>query len=416
MSHIAQIVDFDDPAYDPFMEDELVFGSLSDPYSIIAKLRTQGQVVKGDYRVACGVYPDITMGDRQHYMVLGYDAVAEVFAKPEIFSNFAYSFNLGISFGQSISIMDAPDHTRYRRIFQKAFLPGTVAKWGETIVDPVVKALMDSFVANGRADLVHDFTLYYPFHIIYRQLNLPARDVSIFQKLAIAQTATAIDPSHGMEASRKLGDYFASMIAARRADSGDDLVSTLVRTEVDGEYLPEDVLISFFRQLINAAGDTTYRGTSVLLTGLLQNPDQLAAIYADRSLVAPAIEEALRWDGPVLQVTRYTKNDVTLCGVDIPAGSILDVLSGSANRDPQYFTDPDSFNIFRDRAGVKHLSFAAGPHVCMGQHLARVEMTRALNAILDRLPGLRLDPDKPAPQILGSMMRVPKHLYVRFDT
>ncbi|MDE8345028.1 MAG: cytochrome P450 [Acidocella sp.] len=416
MSHIAQIVDFDDANYDPFMEDDLVFGDLLDPYSIIAKLREQGQVIKGDYRVACGVYPDITMGDRQHYMVLGYDAVAEVFAKPDVYSNFAYGFNLGISFGQSISIMDAPDHTRYRRIFQKAFLPGTVAKWGETIVDPVVKQLMDSFSSRGKADLVQEFTLYYPFHIIYRQLNLPERDAPIFQKLAIAQTATAIDPSHGMEASRKLGDYFSSMIAARRAEAGDDLVSTLVRTEVDGEYLPEDVLISFFRQLINAAGDTTYRGTSVLLAGLLQNPDQLAAIYADRTLVGPAIEEALRWDGPVLQATRYTKNDVTLCGFDIPAGSILDVLSGSANRDPRYFTDPDKFDIFRDRSGVKHLSFAAGPHVCLGQHLARVEMTRALNALLDKLPGLRLDPDMPAPQIRGSMMRVPKHIYVRFDT
>jgi cytochrome P450 len=414
VSHIAQIVDFDDPAYDPFMEDGLVFGETLDPYPTIADLRRQGQVIRGDYRLACGIYPDITMGSRQHYMVLGYDAVAEVFAKPDVFSNFAYSFNLGISFGQSISIMDAPEHARYRRIFQKAFLPGTVAKWGETIVDPAVAALMDRFIPQGHADLVQEFTLYYPFHIIYRQLNLPERDVATFHKLAIAQTATAVDPSHGMEASGKLGDYFASMIAARRADPGDDLVSALVQTEVDGEYLPADLLISFFRQLINAAGDTTYRGTSVLLTALLQNPDQLDAIRADRTLVAPAIEEALRWDGPVLAATRYAKNDVTLCGVEIPAGSILDVLSGSANRDPARFEEPDKFDIFRDRSGVKHLAFAAGPHVCLGQHLARVEMTRALNAILDRLPQLRLDTDKPAPEIRGTMMRVPKHLFVRF--
>jgi len=415
VSHISQIVDFDDPVYDPFMEDALVFGDLINPYQIISDLRQQGQVVKGDYRLACGIYPDITMGDRQHYMVLGYDAVAEVFAKPDLYSNYAYSFNLGISFGQSISVMDAPDHTRYRRIFQKAFLPGAVAKWGETIVDPAVSALMDRFIHQGHADLVQDFTLYYPFHIIYRQLNLPERDVAIFHKLAIAQTATAIDPSHGMEASRKLGDYFASMIAARRADPGDDLVSTLVQTEVDGEYLPEDVLISFFRQLINAAGDTTYRGTSVLLTALLQNPEQLDAVRVDRALIGPAIEEALRWDGPVLAATRYAKNAVTLCGVDIPAGSILDVLSGSANRDPARFSDPDRYDIFRDRTGVKHLAFAAGPHVCLGQHLARVEMTRALNAILDKLPDLRLDTDKPAPEIRGTMMRVPKHLFVCFD-
>ena len=117
---------------------------------------------------------------------------------------------------------------------------------------------------------------------------------------------------------------------------------------------------------------------------------------------------------PVLVQTRMTAEDVTLGGVHIPAGAILDVVAGSANRDPEKFPNPERFDIFRPR-GARHVAFATGPHICIGQHLARVEMTRALNSILDRLPNLRLDPDKPLPQIRGGMMRVPEHLYVRFD-
>jgi cytochrome P450 len=173
-------------------------------------------------------------------------------------------------------------------------------------------------------------------------------------------------------------------------------------------------VISFLRQLVNAGGDTTYRGTSILLTGLLRNPDQLEAVRQDRNLIPQAIEEALRWDGPVLVQTRMTTEDVTLGGVDIPAGSVLDVVAGAANRDPAKFAEPDRFDIFRPR-GSRHFSFAGGPHICIGQHLARVEMTRALHAILDRLPNLRLDPEKSPPEIRGCMMRVPEHVHVRFD-
>ena len=222
------------------------------------------------------------------------------------------------------------------------------------------------------------------------------------------------DVPHGTEASRKLGDYFKVLVADRLRTPGDDLVSVLARAEVDGERLPEEIMISFLRQLVNAGGDTTYRGTSVLLTGLLSNPEQLEAVRKDRSLVPQAIEEALRWDGPVLIQTRMAAKDIELGGVRIPKGAVIDVAAGAANRDPSRFPNPDKFDIFR-KPQHKHFAFAYGPHVCIGQHLARVEMTRALNAILDHLPGLRLDPDKPAPEIRGVMMRVPKHLHVRFD-
>ena len=414
MNAVTRLVDFDDRDFDPFIADELMFGACLDPYPKLATLRAKGSVHHLTYREYMGEPADHTQGHLDHYTVVGYDEVQRCLNEPETFSNEAYKLNLGISFGRSVSTMDPPEHGRYRKIFQKAFLPQTVAKGGESVVDPVVQGLMAKFRNRGAADLVQEFTLHYPFQIVYKQLALPAEEAPIFHKLAIAQTLVSVDVPHGTEASRKLGDYFRVLVAERLKNPGEDLVSVLAQAEVDGERLPEEIMISFLRQLVNAGGDTTYRGTSVLLTGLLRNPDQLEAVRKDRSLVPQAIEEALRWDGPVLVQTRTAAKDVELGGVKIPKGAVLDVAAGAANRDPARFPDPDKFDIFR-KPQHRHFAFAYGPHVCIGQHLARVEMTRALNAILDNLHHLRLDPDRPAPEIRGIMMRVPKHLYVRFD-
>jgi cytochrome P450 len=191
-------------------------------------------------------------------------------------------------------------------------------------------------------------------------------------------------------------------------------VSMLAQVEVDGDVLPEEVLVSFLRQLVNAGGDTTYRGTSILLVGLLNNPEQLDAVRRDRTLIPQAIDEALRWDGPVVVQARTAARETELGGMKIPVNALIDVVAGSANRDPSRYPDPDKFDIFRPRKH-RHFAFAYGPHVCIGQHLARMEMTRALHAILDRLPNVRLDPDMPPPDVRGTMMRVPKHIHVVFD-
>jgi cytochrome P450 len=411
MESAVRLQDFDDRSYDPFDSDEVNFGDHIDPYGSIAHWRKAAPVLEGGYRPRMGLeaalYPD-----RKIFTVVGTDEILAALTDTDRFSNANYKFNLGVTFGHgSISTMDNPEHGRWRRIFQKIFLPQNVRKWGEAIVDPVVNRLMAAFLPRGHADLIEEFTIRYPFEVIYRQLDLPESEVRKFQRLAIGQT----DYVHGdkaIEAGRKLGDYFIALVEERRQRPGDDLVSLLANTEVDGEHLPEVVLISFLRQLMNAAGDTTYRGTSVLLTALLENPDQLEALRADRALIPAAIEEALRWDGPVLVQTRMASVDTELGGVAIPAGSILDVVAGAANRDPASFDRPDEFDISRERK--PHFSFSRGPHICVGQHLARVEMTRALHAVLDHMPGLRFDPDRPKPEVRGSMMRVPKHLFVRF--
>ena len=162
-----------------------------------------------------------------------------------------------------------------------------------------------------------------------------------------------VDYPHALEASRNMGDYFTVLLAERRQQApGDDLVGMLAHAEVDGERLPDAVAISFLRQLMNAAGDTTYRSTGSLLVGLLTHPEQLDAVRADRSLVPRAVDEALRWEGPLTVLTRQAMRDVELDGVAVASGTKIDVVQGSANRDPSRYLDPDRFDISRPPPGT----------------------------------------------------------------
>jgi cytochrome P450 len=309
--------------------------------------------------------------------------------------------------------MDAPEHPRYRRLFQKAFMPQTVSQWGNELVPRVLCGIIDQFAHRGRAELVSEFTLKYPFHVIYAQLDLPVRELEVFHRLAAGLMCIMVDYPHALQASRNMGDYFQLLLKERREQLGADLISLLAHAEIDGERLPDEVAVSFLRQLMNAAGDTTYRSTGSLLAGLLTNTEQLDAVCKDRTLIPRAVEEALRWDGPLTVLTRQATRDVTLDGVEIAAGTKIDVVAGSANRDPVRFADPDRFDIFRPQ--TRNMAFAFGPHVCLGQHLARLEMSRALNSLLDRLPNLRLDPDYPPPQVAGLNSRAPRAIHVLFD-
>ena len=412
---IPELEDLDDKSFDAFAMERLQNGDVLDPWSTIHKLREQAPVHKIVYRDLFSNVPSVHTTHLDHYAVFGYDVIFGLLSKPDIYSNKeAFQHTLGQFFGQTISAMDPPEHAKYRRIFQRAFLPQIIAQWGTEYVDPVVENLLARFRHRGEADLVQEFALHYPFQIIYRQLAISDEQAPIFHKLAVAQLLATIGLPQGTEATSKLGAFFQRLVEHRRANPGPDLVSHLARIQVDEEYLPDEVVVSFLRQLINAGGDTTYRGTTALLVGLLSNPDQLAAVAADRSLIPRAIEEALRWEGPVLATQRTTLADTELGGVQVPKGAFLSVVLGSANRDPAKFKDPDRFDIFRD-ASVRNLAFASGPHLCLGQHLARLEMTRALNALLDELPNLRLDPSREPPLIRGHHLRSPEHIFVRFD-
>jgi cytochrome P450 len=409
-----RIQDYDDTDFDPFATFNRAQGAeaVVDPYPLLHELRARGAVQPGDVREPFGAPLDQMMRDLPSYMLFGYDAVHEVLGDSATYSSALFERIMLPTFGRVLPLMDAPEHPRYRRLFQQAFLPGVVAKWGESLVPRVVNRFIDRFAGRGRAELVGEFTEHYPFHFIYGQLELPEDELQIFHKLTVGLMCITIDYAHAVEASRKMGDYLQLLVDERRSAGGDDLVSRLANAEVEGERLPDEIVVSFLRILMNAGGDTTYRGTSNLLVGLLTHPGQLEAVCKDRSLIPQAIEEALRWNCPVMTLTRMPVRDVTIAGVDIAKGTKLDVVLGSANRDPSRFPNPDRFDIFR--GGPKHKTFGFGPHVCLGQHLARVEMTRALNALLDRLPNLRLDPDYPPPQIRGLGMRAPQEIRVRF--
>ncbi len=417
MSTIERIEDLADPTFNPYLADEAVFGDVVDPYSVIDDIRKEGPVVAGSYRERLGIppQPESESATGGHFMVLSFAAVNQVLNDPVTYSNKAFEPTLGRAFGHTVSVMDPPEHTEYRKILQKAFRPNIVQHWGDAIVAPVIDELISKIqgAGAGTAELVEQFARPHPFNVIYRMLGLPQEDIEVFYKLTVAQIITFPTMDNALEASAKLGRYFSRMLAERRADPGTDIVSVIATTTVDSEPLPDDVAISFLRQLINAGGDTTFRTTTALLTGLLTNPDHLEALRADRSLVPVAVEEALRWDGPVLSSERMTTADSVIDGVPVPAHALLDMLYGAANHDPAEFEHPEKFDMFREKH--RHFGFAFGAHNCLGQMLARLEMSRALDAILDNLPNVRLDPDYPMPQMRGAMMRTPRQLHARFD-
>jgi cytochrome P450 len=413
VSTAERIEDLSDQTFNPYLADDVMFGDVVDPYAVIDEIRAEGPVVRGSYSERLGVPSRPEMPNSGHYMVLSFDGVNQVLNDPITFSNKAFEPTLGAAFGHTVSVMDPPEHTRYRKILQKAFRPTIVQQWGDGIVAPVIDELVSKVRGNGCAELVEEFARPYPFNVIYRMIGLPQADIEVFYKLTVAQIITFPTMDNALDASAKLGRYFARMIAERRADPGTDVVSVIATTTVEGEPLSEEVAISFLRQLINAGGDTTFRTTTALLTGLLTNPDQLEAVRCDRSLVPAAVEEALRWDGPVLSSQRLTTTDTVIDGVPVPANASLDLMYGAANHDPEVFQRPDQFDVFREKH--RHFGFAFGAHNCLGQLLARLEMGRALEAILDHLPNLRLDPDRPAPHMRGAMMRTPRQLHVQFD-
>lgn len=412
---LPTLEDLQDKSFNPFEAEATEYGSFTDPYARLRALRRTGDVLEG------GIYSFFMERENSAlkgvtvHMVLGYDLVWKVLMDPALFTNEAFKRTLGKSFGEkSITMLDPPEHTGYRRIFQKAFSPKVVAGWGDTHVAPAVNALVEKFEKHGGVDLVPEFTRLYPFQVIYRQLGLDEKARGLFHKVAITQTLYRGNLANAVDAGQKLGTFLQGLLDLRRQQPSDDLVTHLSEATVDGERLPDEVIVAFFRQLLNAAGDTTFRGTSNILAGLLTHPEQLDAVRADRSLIPRAIDEGLRWEGPSMTVARQVAHDTELGGVVLPEGSVIDAVLGSANHDAEKFADPERFDIFR-KSSTRPLPFGTGPHVCIGQHLAKVEITEALKTLFDRLPNLRLDPSKPPPQITGFHLRAPAHLHVVFD-
>ncbi len=411
MSTAQTIEDLNDKTFDPHIADKMAFGDYPNPYPRLKELRATAPVLQMDYWEEFGV-PRWPGPWEDRWTVLSFEAVNQVLSDPITFSNKAFGPTLGTSFGRTVSVMDPPEHSPFKKLLQKAFNHSVIQEWGSQIVAPVVDELVSPLRGAGKADLVEEFARPYPFNVIYRMLDLPPADIETFYRLTVAQIIHHPNMDNAIEAAEKLGRYFSRMVEERRANPGSDVVSLLATVMLDGELLPDEVVISFLRQLINAGGDTTFRTTTALFTGLLSDPDQLNAVREDRSLVPAAIEEALRWDGPVTCSVRLTMKDTEIAGVAVPEGAFLNMAYGSANHDETVFDHPERFDIFRPVH--RNFGFAHGAHNCLGQSLARLEMTRALNAMLDELPNVRLDPDYPAPELKGAALRIPDELRVVF--
>ena len=246
-------------------------------------------------------------------------------------------------------------------------------------------------------------------------LGLPRQDHQQFHVWANAIINVSADPMHGISSSAALREYLVGVLDERRRSPGDDFVSELAAAELDGERLGDEEIFSFLRLLLPAGAETTYRATGNFLFGLLSNPDQLAALRDDRSLMTQAVEEAIRWETPLLITSRVATVDTEIEGTPIPAGMQVTPNIGSANRDETRWDHPDEFDIFREQKPLA--SFGMGPHMCLGMHLARMEMRAAVNRLLDRCDGLRFDPDafqRDDPHIHGETFRSPTTLPVVF--
>lgn len=313
--------------------------------------------------------------------------------------------------GRTILEMDGRTHFAHRRPIGSPFRPTMAASWEEGIISPLAHRLIDSFAVRGSAELVREFTWEFPVRVFAEIIGVPSVDHANWQRWAIALEMASVDWKRAMAASEEVRAYFQPIIEERRAKPGKDLVSILATAEVDGAPLQDEIIHGFLRLLVPAGAGTTYRLLGSLLFGLLTNPDQLALVRADRSLVPAAIEEALRWESPVQFAVREALSDAELAGVAIAAGTVVTIAIGSANHDDGRYPDPERFDV--KRSGPPHLAFGDGPHRCLGEHLARVEARTALNALLDRLQDLELVPAGD-PYITGYAFRSPTAVPVRF--
>ncbi len=397
--------------FDPFeLPDTIQLGSVEDPYPGLAAARRKGPV-QLEWPLADDMAAAALDGD-PWISVLGHDEVVAVLRDHQTYSSNIIGELMGPALDRAMIAMDEPEHRAHRALVAPAFRPKLLARWEQELIGRVLDELIDTFAPLGRADLVRRLTFAFPVRVIARILGLPERDSAQFQRWSLELISMIVNWDRGVAATDALRAYFAERVGERRRQPRDDLISELVETEVDGQHLSDDEIFAFLIMLLPAGIETTYRSLGNLLFALLTHPDQLDEVAQNPALRGAAIEEGLRWETPLVLIPRQCIRDTQLAGFDIPAGRGLNVFLGSANRDERHYIEPDRFNIHRPP--TPHVSFGSGPHMCLGIHLARMETRLALDAVLQRLHDLRLDPQTPRPRIVGSLFRSPNTLPVRF--
>lgn len=289
--------------------------------------------------------------------------------------------------------LEPPDHTRIRRLVSKAFTPRTVERL-RPYVDGLASELVGELVAAGGGDLLTVVAEPLPVAVIAEMLGIPeseraqlrpwSADICGMYELSPSEETA----EKAVRASVEFTEFLRELIAVRRKEPGDDLVSGLIAAYDEGDRLSEQEMISTCVLLLNAGHEATVNATVNGWWALFRNPGQLAALRADRGLVGTAVEELMRYDTPLQLFERWVLDEIEVDGTVIPRGSEVALLFGSANHDPAVFAEPEALDLSRPEN--PHISFSAGIHYCIGAPLARIELAASMGALLDQAPSLRL--------------------------
>ena len=390
----------------------------ANPYPTYAELRSEAPAYRAELPDGRGVW-----------LVTRYDDVVAVlkderFAKdwrsamtPEQLAQIPSIPEVMKPLSENMLDKDPPDHERLRRLVSKAFTPRLIERMRPRVQE-IADTLLDAVEDKGGMDLIDDYAFPLPITVIAELLGVPVEDRNRFREWSDA----AVSGDTTQEYVEKILlphmqafiDYLRALFEEKRENPKDDLISALVLAEEAGDKLSEDELLAMVFLLLIAGHETTVNLIGNGTLALLQNPDQLQKLKDDPSLIKPAIEELLRYDGPVETSTeRFAREDVTIGDTVIPKGEMVMVVIAAADHDPERFPEPDALDIAR--ADNKHLAFGKGIHHCLGAPLARMEGQIALGTLLRRMPDLR---PKGSPESLtwrpGMVLRGLKGLPVEF--
>ena len=363
-----------DLLYDPYDH-----GIHEDPFPVYRRLRDQ--------------HPLYYNEERKFWAISRFD---DVFAAASDFETFCSSGGISIEGGSAnllpmMIMMDPPRHDRLRGIVNRAFTSRRVAAL-EPKIRELAEQLLDAFIAEGGGDLVDAYASPIPSLVIADFLGVSREDREMFRTwsdAAVRQDPNAPETQEaGATAARSLYSYFTEVLEDRRRRPQEDLLTALIQAEVDGDHLTQEELLGFCFLLLVAGNETTTNLISNGAIALAEHPDQRRELMRSPGLMADAVEEILRYDGPVQGLARTTTREATFEGGKVPAGEKVLLLYGAANRDGRRFAEPDVFDI-RRKPG-RHLALGQGRHFCLGASLARLEARVAFETLLDRAPNYEL--------------------------
>jgi cytochrome P450 len=387
-----------------------------DPYPWLAELRDAGPVqrvkMRGDLDAWLVTrYDDVLAGITDPRMSSNPDSAGDYIKNHPVFRRRRGDDDDEVSF--SMLAADPPDHTRLRRAVSKVFTARRVEQLRPRVQE-IADRLIDDMAGRDRIDLIADYAFPLPVSVICELLGVPFEDRDRFRHWSTELLKPAFDEQTmkaAIEARRSLFGYLRELVARKRVEPDDALLSALTAA-IDEQRLTDEEVVSMGVLLLVAGHETTVNliGTGTLL--LLRNPDQLAALRADPELLTGAVEEFLRFDGPVMMgPSRFAREDLEIGGQLIKAGDLVLLAAGAANRDPERFDRPDVMDITRRES--RHVAFGHGIHICLGAALARLEGQIAIGTLVSRFPDLALAVDDSEVVWRQSVIRGPQALPLR---